>query len=87
MSDPPIDRAVVPVIVVLGSTGAGKSFFINRAIEDVDVKIEDSLESSKSNLMWLHTRTANNPLKRQIALPPSQLRLMGTKSLYLTLLA
>jgi hypothetical protein len=83
MSDPPIDTAVVPVILVLGLTGAGKSFFIDKATEKFDVKIEDGLESSKSDLRWLHTRTANNPSKRFKGLLPSQLRLMGTRSLYL----
>lgn len=87
MSEAPSYRAEVPVIVVLGPTGVGKSSFINIATGNANVHIGHGLESGKSALLWLRTRTTNNPLKRLTGLLPSQLRLMGTRSICLTRLA
>jgi hypothetical protein len=84
MNEIPVYRADVPIIAVFGLTDHDKSFFINKATGDADVKIGDGLDSGKSDLTWLHTWTADNPLKRLTGLLPIQLRLMGTRSVCLT---
>jgi hypothetical protein len=63
MSEVPFYREDAPIIAVFG-TGFGKSIFINKATGNADVKIGNGLDSGKSDLMWLHTRTANNLFKR-----------------------
>lgn len=47
----PVGEAHVPVIIVLGPTGAGKSYFINKATGNDDVVVGHSLMSGKSSTM------------------------------------
>jgi putative ribosome biogenesis GTPase RsgA len=51
MSNVGSEEADVPVVIVLGATGVGKSYFINKATGDDNVRVGPSPDPGKSDTM------------------------------------